>query len=67
MMTSKLDLLKKYLDLQAQDESLWFVADTITEDILQTELRKIAYLIEEATPEAIKLAIKSYEEKLEEQ
>ncbi len=45
---NKLHLLKKYIAIQAEDESLWFHAEFATEAYLQIELRKIAYLIEEA-------------------
>ncbi len=54
-MTGKLTLLKEYIALQACDEGLWFEAETAPEAYLQQELRRIAWLIEKATTEQIKM------------
>lgn len=58
-MTDKLKLLKDYIALQACDEGLWFVPDSIVEGYLQQELRRIAWLIEKATTEQIKMEIEN--------
>lgn len=50
---TKLELLKKYIALQAEDEGLWFIAEYATEGYLQHELRKVAYMIEEASENEI--------------
>lgn len=49
----KLACLKKYIEAQALDEGLWFVAETAPEAYLQQELRRVAWLIEEACWEQI--------------
>ena len=51
---SKLELLKEYISIQATDEALWFFAETIPESYLQQELRRVAWMIEEANEEQIK-------------
>ncbi len=48
-MKTKLNLLKKYLEVQASSLELWLNPETETENCLQQELRKVAWLIEEAT------------------
>lgn len=53
----KLDLLKEYCALQANNEGLWFETYYITEAYLQSELRRITWLIEEAEPAEIVDAI----------
>ena len=40
------DKLQKLVDEQAEDEGLWFVYETITEDYLQRALRKLHAAIE---------------------
>ena len=62
---NKLDVLKKYLDIQACDEGLWFISETVTEEYLQNALRRIVWMIEEASVEDIKSAIDDYKNKLE--
>jgi hypothetical protein len=57
---AKLELLKKYVAVQAEDEALWFQAEQITEAYLQRELRRLAWLIEEATDAQIEEAIAKY-------
>ncbi len=64
-MTKKLELLKKYIELQAEDDGLWFRSEKITENYLQQELRKIAWMIEEASIEQIENEISFYKDKLE--
>jgi len=56
----KLDLLIRYSDALATDEKVWQVAtnQTILETLLQKELRKLCYLIEEGNVEEIQLALK---------
>jgi hypothetical protein len=62
---NKLQLLKKYIALQAEDEKLWFIDPrTICEKYLQDELRTVAYLIEEATEDEIIEIINNYLERL---
>lgn len=63
-MTTKLKLFKEYISIQAEDEALWFEARHITEAILQKELRKVAFLIEEATEQQIKKEIFLYKARL---
>lgn len=55
---TKLDLLKKYIALQAEDVHLWFDTENESEAYLQHELRKVAYMIEQATENEIKGFIK---------
>jgi hypothetical protein len=57
---NKLRLLKEYTEVQAYDNGLWFAATCITEDFVQRELRKTAWLIEEATEAEIEAEIKKY-------
>lgn len=50
---NKLELIQQYCSVQAENESLWFIPETITEDLLLKELRKLVWMIEEATDEDI--------------
>jgi hypothetical protein len=43
--------VKAVVDEQANDDSLWFVPVTITEDILQKALRRLHAAIEGKSPE----------------
>jgi hypothetical protein len=56
----KESLLKEYVAMQAEDHGLWFDAETAPEAYLQQELRRVAYLIEEATLEEIQEEINRY-------
>ena len=56
-MKAKLPLLKKYIDKQADDPHIWFEASFMTEQILQREIRRIAWLIEDATAEQIQRVV----------
>jgi hypothetical protein len=51
---NKLELLKKYITVQAEDKDLWYKAKYCSQDYLQQELRRIAWLIEEAAIGQIK-------------
>lgn len=51
--SQKLDLLQQYIEVQAQDVGLWYKPEYSAEDYLQQELRRVAWLIEEATPDQI--------------
>ena len=42
----KLNSIQRFIDAQAEDEGLWFVAVYATEDYLQTALRKLHAVIE---------------------
>jgi 2-methylisocitrate lyase-like PEP mutase family enzyme len=42
--------IQAVVDEQAEDEGLWFIARTITEDILQRALRRLHEVIERKTP-----------------
>ena len=57
---SKLALLKAYIAEQAENEGLWFMAETATEAYLQQELRRVAWLIEEATETQIQVEIDNH-------
>lgn len=57
---SKLALLKEYISIQAENEGLWFMAETATEAYLQQELRRVAWLIEEATEAQIQAEIDNH-------
>ena len=57
---SKLALLKQYIAEQAENEGLWFMAETATEAYLQQELRRVAWLIEEATETQIQVEIDNH-------
>ena len=46
-------LIKKAVDAQAEDPSLWFVARTITEQYLQQALRNLHRVIESGDLEAL--------------
>ena len=61
---SKLDLLKEYIDIQAHDDALWFISDSYSENYLQQELRRVAWLIKEASEEQIKKEIENYKGRL---
>ncbi len=63
-MKSKWAMLKKYLDLQSDDYDLWFDTEYSTESYLQQELRRLAWMIEDATVEQIKDEINKYKERL---
>ena len=63
-MKNKLYLLKKYIDKHAEDFGLWFEPQYITEDYLQRELRRIAWLIEDASVNEIESEIEQYNERL---
>lgn len=53
MTTRKLELLKEYIHAQEMDHGLWWQTETVAEGIMQEELRRVAWLIEEATDEQI--------------
>ena len=59
-MSNKLELLKQYAALQAMDDGLWFFSQSASEAYLQQELRRVMWLIEEATEEQIKNDIERY-------
>ena len=63
-MKDKLFLLKKYIAKQAEDFGLWFDAQYVTEAYLQQELRRIAWLIEDANVNEIETEIEKYNERL---
>lgn len=46
---NKLEALKKYCQVQAYDETFWFISEKITETYLQAEMRKLVFLIEHGT------------------
>lgn len=48
-----LEDLKALVDHQAQDEALWFIAQTAPEAYLQQELRRLHEMAEKVTREAI--------------
>jgi hypothetical protein len=50
---NKIELLQKHSNKLADDERLWFRAQTITEAYLQARLRKICWMIEEASIDEI--------------
>lgn len=58
----KLDLLKQYISKQAENDGLWFIADRAPEAYLQQELRRIAWLIEDAPNDEIKRVIERMED-----
>jgi hypothetical protein len=62
-MKNKLSLLKKYIKKQAEDSSLWFDSCFLSENYLQLELRRLAWLIEEASVDEVANAVKKYEER----
>ena len=39
--------LQELVDMQAEDEGLWFIAETVSEAYLQHELRRLHALIEQ--------------------
>jgi hypothetical protein len=53
--------IKAVVDEQANDESLWFIPETITEDILQRALRRLHEVIEgkTSTERAIEVLIQT--------
>jgi hypothetical protein len=57
-------MLKEYIDKQTDDNGLWFDVTYITEAYLQAELRRLAWMIEDATVEQIQDEINKYEERL---
>jgi hypothetical protein len=56
---NKLALLKEYTQLQANDETIWFEAETVAESLLQKEIRFMAEMIEEATEIDMQLIIEN--------
>lgn len=60
ILMDKSELLKKYIEIQAEDEAIWFAAETATESYLQSELRRVAWLIEHARDDQIKMEIELY-------
>jgi hypothetical protein len=62
-MKNKLSLLKKYVEKQAKDSELWFDSCFFKDNYLQLELRKLAWLIEEASVDEVEDAVKRYEER----
>lgn len=61
-MNIKLKLLQEYIKVQAKDEALWQTdIRTPVEAYLQQEIRHLAFLIEDATPEEIKISIENYQ------
>jgi hypothetical protein len=63
-MKTKLTILREYIDKQADDYNLWFRSEKTTEKYLQEELRRVAWLIEDASIEQIHQEIKKYEARL---
>lgn len=59
----KLKALQNYVALQADDESLWSVPvvgkQSVTEALLQQELRRLAWMIEEASVKEIRMEFDS--------
>lgn len=55
---SKINYLSQYTELQATNTALWVNPKTPLESLLQCELRKINWLIEEADEDDIKKEIK---------
>jgi hypothetical protein len=46
-MNNKLKFLAKLVEEQAEDEWLWCIADTASEEYLQKELRKLHVVVED--------------------
>lgn len=63
-MKTKLTMLKEYVDKQAYDHGIWFEPTSIVEDYLQQEIRRVAWLIEDATVDQIQAAITEYDARL---
>lgn len=61
---NKLELLKQYTSILAEEEGIWFEAKYITEALLQTRLRDLSYLIEEANEQQIIKFINKYKKDL---
>lgn len=40
-------IIKRVVDEQAEDEGLWFIAETCSEAYLQQELRRLHFVIEQ--------------------
>lgn len=55
-----MDLIKEFVECQAKDESFWGDPQTIYEAFLQQNLRKLHYVIEEASLIKLEEMIKSY-------
>jgi hypothetical protein len=64
MKKTKLEALKEYIELQANDHGLWFEAEYVSEVYLQQELRRVAWLIEEASVDEIRIEIKKLLERM---
>lgn len=64
MTDKKLELLKKYIEFQANDDGLWFKSERIMETYIQEELRRVAFLIEEATEKEIEITLANYKHRL---
>ena len=48
--SNKIDKLRKFIDLQAKDEGLWFVAETAPEAVVQRGLRGCHAMFEQLFP-----------------
>lgn len=48
-----LTAIQAAVDMQAEDDALWFDARTVTEAYLQQELRKLHAVIEQAVTQAV--------------
>jgi hypothetical protein len=63
-MTNKLELLKQYVDIQANDDGVWIIPKTASEDYILQEFRRLVYLIEEASEDEIEEEIEVYRGRL---
>ena len=62
-MKTKIGMLKKYIERQAFDHSLWFDPTGASEAYLQQELRRLAWMIEDASIQQITDEIKAYDKR----
>ncbi|HEY2811804.1 MAG TPA: hypothetical protein VGJ00_10510 [Rhabdochlamydiaceae bacterium] len=60
-MKTKIGMLKKYVERQAFDHGLWQDHDEVSKAYLQQELRRITWMIEDATIQQITDEIKRYD------
>lgn len=60
--TDRIKLIRKLVDIQAEDDGLWFIAETASEAYFQQRLRELHTVIESDDMQAIKQIIEGYDD-----
>lgn len=64
-MSTKLELLQRYCDVQGRDELIWTAPETPAINYLQRKLRELVWLIEDAGRDEILDCIATYKAQLD--